>query len=155
MDVVGGDLYGFLCVAPESGNCVDMDGSPGSGQLNSGNLTLTPGTYLLSFDLLGSQRGNTTSTTVTLGSLYGETFVLTSTNDTSGVVSQLITVGSTTIVQLIFTSNDPSPAYSGALLDNVDLKLVSSSVPEPGTWSLLLAGMLMLAVFATRRRATA
>jgi len=155
VDLVGGALYGYLCVSPASGNCVDMDGTPGPGTISTGNITLTPGTYLLSFDLLGSQRGNTTSTTVTLGSLFGETFVLTSTDDTSGVVSQLITVGATTIVQLVFTSNDPSPSYNGALLDNVDLKSVSEAVPEPGTWGMLLAGVLMLAGFANRRRATA
>lgn len=71
VDVVGGSLYGYLCVIPTSGNCVDLDGSTGAaGQISSANLTLGPGVYNLSFDLIGSQRGNTTSTTVTLGSFF-------------------------------------------------------------------------------------
>lgn len=147
VDIVGPGYYGYLCAAPESGNCVDMDGNvPGS--ITTSNLTLTPGTYLLSFDLIGSQRGDTTSTTVTLGSLYDQTFVLSSTDDTSGVVSVLLTVSATTIAPLVFTSNDPPTSASGALLDNVDLKQISS-VPEPATLSLVAAG---LAGFVIRRK---
>ena len=63
VDIVGDGLFGSLCASPASGNCVDMDGSGGNsqGQLQSNTaLTLTPGTtYFLSFDLIGSQRGNT------------------------------------------------------------------------------------------------
>jgi hypothetical protein len=88
VDLLGGAVFGGLCAAPESGNCVDMDGSTGAaGQLTSAPLTLTPGSYTLSFDLIGSQRGVTDSTTVTLGSLYDQTFVLASSDVTDGIVS--------------------------------------------------------------------
>jgi PEP-CTERM motif len=148
VDVVGGALYGGLCVAPESGNCVDLDGSTGAaGQISSGNLTLAPGTYTLSFDLIGSQRGVTDSTTVTLGSLYDETFVLASGDDTTGIVSDTFTVTSTTDAQLIFTSN--TPGNVGSLLDNVDLV----ATPEPATLSLMAIGLLGL--LALRRFAIA
>ena len=40
------------------------------GQISYAMMTLAPGTYTLSFDLIGSQRGLTTSTTVMLGSLF-------------------------------------------------------------------------------------
>jgi hypothetical protein len=41
VDVVGGTVFGYLCVAPESGNCVDLDGSTGAaGQISSANLSL-------------------------------------------------------------------------------------------------------------------
>ena len=136
---MGGALYGGLCVAPESGNCVDLDGSTGAaGQISSGTLTLAPGTYTLSFDLIGSQRGVTDSTTVTLGSLYDETFVLASGDDTDGIVSTTFTVTSTTDAQLIFTSN--TPGNIGSLLDNVDLV----ATPEPATFSLMAIGLLGL-----------
>jgi preprotein translocase subunit SecG len=46
-------------------------GSTGAaGQISYAMMTLAPGTYTLSFDLIGSQRGLTTSTTVMLGSLF-------------------------------------------------------------------------------------
>jgi hypothetical protein len=146
VDVVGGAVYGYLCVTPESGNCVDLDGSA-QGQISSSLLTLAPGTYTLSFDLIGSQRGYTTSTTVTLGSLYDQTFVLTSGDVTSGIVNTTITVGATTVVPLIFTSN--TPGNNGALLDNVSLT-DPIATPEPASLSLLGIGLVGL-VIRTRR----
>lgn len=66
VDVVGGTVFGYLCVAPETGNGVDLDGSTGAaGQISTANLSLAPGVYNLRFNLIGSQRGSTTSTTVT------------------------------------------------------------------------------------------
>ena len=137
VDVVGGGLFGFLCVLPTSGNCVDLDGST-AGQISSAGLILAPGTYMLSFDLIGSQRGVDTSTTVTLGSLFNHTYVLSSADVTSGIVNASITVGTTTVAPLIFTSN--TSGTQGALLDNV--RLVST--PEPATISLLGIGLVGL-----------
>ncbi len=152
VDVVGGGIstFGYLCVAPESGNCVDLDGTSTSGvpgQLSSALLTLTPGTYTLSFDLIGSQRGATDSTTVTLGSLYDQTFLLASGDDTTGIVSDTFTVTSTTDAQLIFTSN--TSGNVGSLLDNVNLV----ATPEPATFSLM--GIGLLGLLALRRFAIA
>jgi hypothetical protein len=159
VDVVGGGLYGSLCAAPESGNCVDLDGSSSAaGQLTSAPLTLTPGTYTLSFDLIGSQRGVTDSTTVTLGSLYDETFVLASGDDTDGIVSATFTVASTTVAPLVFTSNDGASDV-GELLDDVDLAAAGtgttapSPTPEPATFSLIAISLLGL--FVCRKFATA
>jgi PEP-CTERM motif len=147
VDVVGGSLYGYLCVPPESGNCVDLDGSTYvAGQISSASLTLVPGAYAFSFDLIGSQRGVDTSTTVTLGSLYNQTFLLSSGDDTSGIVNTIIVVGATTVAPLIFTSNTSGNA--GALLDNVSVV----STPEPATLSLLGIGLASL--MFVRRRAT-
>jgi hypothetical protein len=152
VDVVGGALFGFLCVAPTSGNCVDLDGSTGAaGQISSANLTLTPGVYNLSFDLIGSQRGNTTSTTVTLGSFFNQTFTLSSGDVTDGIVNTTFSVGTTTIVPLVFTSN--TPGNIGAILDNVSLTPEAVATPEPATLSLLGLGLFGLIV--GRRRTTA
>ncbi|HEV2382085.1 MAG TPA: hypothetical protein VG206_20135 [Terriglobia bacterium] len=145
VDIVGGSLYGYLCVSPESGNCIDMDGTGGNpqGVLQSVSaITLLPGqTYFLSFDLIGSQRGNTTSTTVTFGS-YDQTFVLASGDDTSGIVTNAaINVGSPTSAFLTFTSN--TPGQQGALLDDVTVT-AGATTPEPQTWTLLLLGTLLL-----------
>jgi len=101
VDIVGpSNSFGALCASPESGNCVDMDGTGGDSQgiLQTTNLiTLNPGVnYFLSFDLIGSGRGVTSSTTVSFGP-YGNTFVLTSGDDSSGIVSNALTVASTTV----------------------------------------------------------
>jgi hypothetical protein len=154
VDVVGAGLFGNLIVAPESGNVLDLDGSTeAAGTITSANFTLTPGTYQLSFDLIGSQRGVMTSTTVTLGSLYDNTFALASDDVTNGIVSQIFTVDSTTVESLIFASNTPGDI--GALLDNVDLKSTSTSaVSEPDALSLIVLGLACLMIARRYRHAS-
>ena len=68
VDIVGNPGAFPLCNGPESGNCTDMNGSGGNlqGQLQS-TMVFGPGSYLLSFDLIGDQRGSRASVTVTLG----------------------------------------------------------------------------------------
>ncbi len=152
VDIVGGALFGSLCVAPESGNCLDMDGSTGTaGQISSAMMSLAPGTYKLSFDLIGSQRGVETLTTVALGSLFDETFDLASSDVTGGVVNDTILVTSPTTAALVFTSQ--TPGNIGALLDNVSFAPASVATPEPATLSLL--GIGLVGLIARRRRATA
>src|SRR5215469_2761306 len=81
VDIVGPSLFPSLCATPESGNCIDMAGTNGNsqGQLRS-NMLFPAGHYLLSFNLIGSQRGTTASTTVTFGN-YQQTFTLASGDD--------------------------------------------------------------------------
>jgi hypothetical protein len=112
-------------------------------------MSLAPGTYTLSFDLIGSQRGLTTSTTVTLGSLFNRTFILGSSDVTDGIVNDTITVAAPTTAALIFTSN--TPGNIGALLDNVNFA-AAVATPEPATLSLL--GIGLAGLMARRRRAT-
>jgi PEP-CTERM motif len=146
--VANGGIFGFLCQPPESGNCIDMDGGqgPGSpqGQLQS-NMLFPAGTYQLSFDLIGSQRGTTAATTVTFGN-YNQTFTLTSLDDTSGiVVNQPVTL--TSPGHLLFVSD--TPGWIGNLLDNVTVSTSSTTTPEPST--LFLMGSALLVVIRFRR----
>ena len=154
VDIVGGGLFGNLCVAPESGNCIDLDGSNGNSQgilRTNTPITLEPGVnYFLSFDLIGSQRGVTDSTTVTFGG-YSQTFLLSSGDVTDGIVSdQLVTVSSPTTAFLTFTSN--TPGNIGSVLDNVLItSSAPSAVPEPATLALMSLGFAGLG-FSRRKR---
>lgn len=154
VDVVGGALFGSLCAPPESGNCVDMGGSGGDALGNielTSPLNLAAGVYDLSFDLIGSQRGQTTSTTVNFGP-YSQTFILTSGDDTSGVVNVAVTIAGG-LTQLQFINNgDGGDPNIGALLDNIEITTAATSpVPEPGTICLLATGLLGIAGLVRRR----
>jgi len=155
VDIVGpSDGFGPLCAAPESGNCVDMDGTGGNpqGMLQTVNtITLVPGVnYYLSFDLIGSQRGFATSTTVTFAS-YSQTFSLASGDDSSGIVmDQLITVSTPTMTNLTFTSN--TPGDYGAILDDV----LVTTAPEPPAMTMILMGAALIGfgMLRIRRKAS-
>ncbi len=149
VDVVGAGLFGELCSAPESGNCVDMGGTGGNAQgvLQTVNpIDLRPGvTYKLSFQLIGSQRGNTTSTTATFGP-YQQTFVLNAGDKKSGIVNNApVTVSEPQSVNLTFTNN--TKTEEGALLDNVRVTSIGDSRTVWSIPLLLVAACFVILFF--------
>src|SRR6266508_3794425 len=65
VDVVGTGFFPELCTGATTGNCVDLSGLA-QGTIATVPLSLSVGSYTLSFVLNGSQRGVATSTTVAL-----------------------------------------------------------------------------------------
>jgi PEP-CTERM motif len=151
VDVVGNPGSFPLCNGPESGNCIDMNGSGGNpqGQLQS-NMVFAPGSYLLSFDLIGDQRGSTASVTVTLGN-YDQIFTLASGDLAGGIVANApVTV--TTPSHLLFASGVLGDL--GLELDNVVVSTAgtSTAIPEPSSLLLLGSGLLAGALALRRRK---
>jgi hypothetical protein len=141
VDVVGPGFFPTLVVGNETVNAIDLDGTA-QGGLTSLLIALAPGNYALIFDLNGSQRGLTSSTTVTLGSFVNATIVQPPSDLSHQVFS--FTVGSGTSANLVFTSN--TPGNIGALLDNVLLQ----TVPEPSSVALTLCAAPLLWMFRKR-----
>jgi hypothetical protein len=149
VDVLGSGLQANLCSAPEAGNCVDMGGTGGNPQavLQLVNpIALEPGiTYRLSFQLIGSQRGNTTSTTVTFGP-YQQTFVLESGDNKSGIVKNApVTVSAPQSAYLTFTSN--TKTEDGSLLDNVSVTSTSAGSAVSAISLLVVAAGCVILFF--------
>jgi hypothetical protein len=120
---------------PGNGLYIDLDGSTGQAGTMETKLSFGPGTYNLSFDLVGNQRGATpqpVTVSMALGA-YSEVFTIPA--DAPFTTYQRTVVVSSPGT-LSFSSAGGS--YVGTLLDNVQLE----AVPEPAFYQL--AGLLAL-----------
>ena len=147
VDLIGEDVNGhhFFDLLPNGGLYVDLDGSTHDAGRMSTVSNIDPGTYTLTFDLAGSQRGDTNTVRVSLGS-FSKTYTLPSSAGWMTISETFATTGG----HLTFEQTDVSPKGDniGLLLDNVD---VCSPVPELGTLPLL-GGLLCLGAAGLRRR---
>ncbi|MGH6992997.1 MAG: PEPxxWA-CTERM sorting domain-containing protein [Caulobacteraceae bacterium] len=137
-DLVSNGTYGITCFGG-AGGCVDLDGTTGSGNNPAGvlrsNAAFAAGSYILSFELSGNQRGATAQTTsVSLGN-FSHSFTLASGAPFATEDFNFATTGG----NLTFTEHGPSD-QQGNILDDVTLSL-NSAVPEPGAWALMILGI--------------
>lgn len=148
VDVVSNSGWGIQCVGG-IGKCVDLDGSTGNaGKLTSSLLSLTAGTYSLSFDISGNQRGGAAdSFTLALGGFLNESFNLTPSAPWQ-TITRTFTVSATSANNIIF--NHAGGDNIGVMLDNVSLSKVN--VPEPASLAMFGLGLIGLG-FARRRQA--
>jgi len=165
VDIVGGALAGSLCTGLESGNCLDTDGSPAgmdvSGTIMSINIGLIAGdSYVLSFDINGSQRtyGLSSTTDVTLSGAGNANLVNTAITEPYTFVAATpftynFTALSTGNVNLVFASQDPSGQNAGNLLDNITLtNTTSAATPEPISMLLFGGGLLAVGLIGRRKK---
>lgn len=137
VDLIGNGFFDFF---PANGLYVDLDGS----QNNAGIMTsilVAPGKYIFSFDLAGSQRGDTNTVNVSFGD-YAEAITLASSVPfTTYTKTVNVTALSNTIV-----FDHAGGDNIGLLLDNVSV----STVPLPS--ALVLLGSGLVGLMGLRRR---
>lgn len=147
VDLIGNGYFDFQ---PGNGLYVDMDGSTvNAGILTSIGLSLSAGSYLLSFDLAGNFRnGEQESVTVevAMGGLFSNTYFLTQ-NTPFTTFTESFTVGSDQNASISFEGQGGDNV--GMLLDNI--RLETASVPEPSTLLLLGMGVLGMAGYGRRK----
>lgn len=142
-------------VPPAGGNyIVDLVGTPGAASISQ-NLLLAPGQYKLDFDYAGNfqsgdpfkaayvQTGNTFSVLVAFGTVGALQPGGTPDWRHASYIFDAIVPPPTT---LAFT-NIAGGQFSGVLLDNVRV----SAVPEPESYAMMIAGLLMIGRIAHRR----
>jgi hypothetical protein len=147
--------------SPNGGNFVALDGDTGvAGPLSQLINGLTIGdTYTLKFNWAAGQLRNrdgdtTEKLTVTFGgSTFTTATISNPSHDFSGWQSVTTTFKATSASQLLsfLSIGTPNGLPPVALLDGVSL---TSAVPEPTTWAMMMLGFGMIGVAARRKRAS-
>jgi hypothetical protein len=152
VDVVG-VLNGsfFSCVANPAGNCWDLIGNEGGGQIQSTTIGLIKGeTYTISYTsiLQGFPTGSSTPSESYDVNLGDETFQETVIPTVTPVTISFKADANQPNAYLEFTDVTAVDSVHGPVLS--DITVVASSVPEPSTWSMFLLGFVGVGVAGYR-----
>ena len=143
VDLIGPGLFDLL---PGNGNYVDLDGSTNQSGTFDNQIPLAALTnYTLSFDLAGSQRGDTNVVNVIFGTT-SQSYTLASSDPFSTYMLSFTTNGAANY-QVFF--NNIGGDNLGALLDNVNVNAAVSEVPVPAALPLMATA---LGLFGLSRR---
>jgi hypothetical protein len=163
VDVIGSGTGTLFNVYPGNNLYLDLDPSNLAQQVarieTNIEFVLTPGTWVLTFDLGGNQAGGSrsgdNSLTVSLGGVFSELitrnnvpFPNTPSNTFEHVVRNIV-ISSTTNGRIVFDASGPVDFY-GLIIDNVTLTSPTTEIPEPST--LAPAALALLAAGLWRRR---
>ena len=144
VDLIGqGGVFDFL---PGNGRYVDLDGSTSlSGSFDNQVPFSALTTYTLSFDLAGSQRGDTNVVDVIFGTA-SQSYTMNSLDPFTTYMLSFATSGAANY-QIFFKNNGGDNI--GALLDNVKVSTGVSEVPVPAALPLMASA---LGIFGLSRR---
>jgi hypothetical protein len=141
VDLIGNGFFDFI---PSNGKYVDLDGSTGSAGGFDKQVSLAANTnYTLSFDLAGSQRGDSNIVDVIFGTTTAS-YTLNSSDPFSTYTLSFLTNGAADY-QIFFKNRGGDNV--GALLDKVKVEV--SAVPLPAALPLLTTA---LGLFGLSRR---
>lgn len=146
IDVIGqGSPFDLL---PGNGRYVDLDGTTSNAAMVTHSFLFQNGVnYQLKFDLAGSQRGDTNTLFLSVGTLLGAPINITLGSSVPFTTFTYNFVGNGTSAGILFDHQGGNNL--GLLLDRV----VLTEVPEPG--SLLLCGLGAVSALGLRRRRVA
>lgn len=132
---------------PGNGHYIDLDGSTLKAGLFSNSLNMQAGqTYTMSFLIAGNQRNWGSDTVdVTFGATQ-QTFVI---GQSAPLSTKTLSFTPSTSGLYNFSFHNRGGDNRGAFLEQVK---IISSVPEPQTYGMLLAGLVCLGAMARRRR---
>ncbi len=150
VDVLNNGNFGLTCFNGSAG-CLDLDGGTATGGTLQTDL-FAPGTYTLSFALGGSQRGDTNTVNVSLGTFF-ESFTLAGSAAFQTFIRTAVVDSSSALVFANLGGDNV-----GSLLDDVTVSasVITNPVPGPiagaGLPALIALGGF---VWARRRKAAA